>query len=327
MARSRSSSFRQLLPCLFLYLPVFLVAGLLAGTVVTSKPNTVRPTRVVHFIIAGGAFQETSSAPTVDMVVVSYTEPSPSNCDSNNRCKKTRLSSTTTKTTPSNSTAGNHGASSKSSPKLRCFSISASTSPEMLPAAGLDEEGRPTCWLELWLGGCSSRIQCRWALPLRQLQCCKPIFSIGRCAWVPLELLSFTWSVGGEWSTSVACLCNEGHVSIRGNHAQNCSQCLGPGSLVEGFNVKSSRVNFLSPVKAIRYLRLKTPNPHRHRPVRQPRGAPAVLSECNQEDPRCLWCDHSAQRPRRRHHLCLLLGKCSIRVFRPLCTLKLSVFI
>ncbi|CAN6291501.1 unnamed protein product [Urochloa humidicola] len=237
MARSRSSSFRQLLPCLFLYLPVFLVAGLLAGTVVTSKPNTVRPTRVVHFIIAGGAFQETSSAPTVDMVVVSYTEPSPSNCDSNNRCKKTRLSSTTTKTTPSNSTAGNHGASSKSSPKLRCFSISASTSPEMLPAAGLDEEGRPTCWLELWLGGCSSRIQCRWALPLRQLQCCKPIFSIGRCAWVPLELLSFTWSVGGEWSTSVACLCNEGHVSIRGNHAQNCSQCLGPGSLVEGYEI------------------------------------------------------------------------------------------
>ncbi|CAN6371470.1 unnamed protein product [Urochloa humidicola] len=54
--------------------------------------------------------------------------------------------------------------------------------------------------------------------------------------------------------------------------------------LVLRFNVKRSRVNVLSPVKVIRYLRLKISNPHRHRPVRQSRGAPAVLSECNKED-------------------------------------------
>ncbi|CAN6312322.1 unnamed protein product [Urochloa humidicola] len=55
--------------------------------------------------------------------------------------------------------------------------------------------------------------------------------------------------------------------------------------LVLRFNIDKSRANFLSPVKHIQYLRLKIPNPRRHRPVRQPREALAVLSECNMEDP------------------------------------------
>ncbi|CAO2187742.1 unnamed protein product [Urochloa humidicola] len=55
--------------------------------------------------------------------------------------------------------------------------------------------------------------------------------------------------------------------------------------LVLRFNVERSGVNILSPVTAIPYLRLKNPNPHRHRPVRQSRGAPVVLSECIKETP------------------------------------------
>ncbi|CAO1939915.1 unnamed protein product [Urochloa humidicola] len=99
-------------------------------------------------------------------------------------------------------------------------------------------------------------------------------------------------------------------------------------TLVLRFNVERSRVNFLSPVKALRYLRIKIPYPRRHRPVRQSRGAPTVLSECNKEDPRCFWRGYpsTAQRLRRRHHLCLLCGKCRRQIFRSLCTFELEHF-
>lgn len=46
----------------------------------------------------------------------------------------------------------------------------------------------------------------------------------------------------------------------------------------------------LSPVKHNQYPRLKILNPRRHMPVRQPKGVLIVLSECNIEDPWCLWC-------------------------------------
>ncbi|CAO2168685.1 unnamed protein product [Urochloa humidicola] len=94
--------------------------------------------------------------------------------------------------------------------------------------------------------------------------------------------------------------------------------------LVFRFNGESSRAKIsLSPVKPIRHLRLKNSNPRRHRPIRQPRRAPVVLSECNKEDPRCFWRGHPfslAQRLRQRHHLCLLHRKCSFQFVRSLCT-------
>ncbi|CAN6180921.1 unnamed protein product [Urochloa humidicola] len=83
------------------------------------------------------------------------------------------------------------------------------------------------------------------------------------------------------------------------------------------------------PVKAMRYLRFKIQNSHRHRPVRQPRGAPVALSECIKEDSRCLWRGHLpslAQRPRRRRHLCLLHQKCSLLFFRHRCALNFELF-
>lgn len=60
------------------------------------------------------------------------------------------------------------------------------------------------------------------------------------------------------------------------------------------------------------------------------RGAPAVLSECNNEDPGCRRRGLStllARRPRRRHHLCelqlensfLMFGSCCILVLEHLC--------
>ncbi|CAN6314375.1 unnamed protein product [Urochloa humidicola] len=97
--------------------------------------------------------------------------------------------------------------------------------------------------------------------------------------------------------------------------------------LVLRFNNKRSRAkNILSPVKSIRDIRFKILNPHRHRPVRQPRGALAVLSECNKEDLRCFWHGLLAQRPRQGHHLCLLLTKCSFQIFRSPSTLGLARF-
>ncbi|CAN6175585.1 unnamed protein product [Urochloa humidicola] len=97
--------------------------------------------------------------------------------------------------------------------------------------------------------------------------------------------------------------------------------------LVFRFNNKRSRAkNILSPVKPIRDIRLKILNPRRHRPVRQPRGVPAVLLECNKEDPRCFWHGLLAQRPRRGHHLCLLHTKCSFQILRSPSTLGLARF-
>ena len=93
--------------------------------------------------------------------------------------------------------------------------------------------------------------------------------------------------------------------------------------LVLRFNVDKSRANILSLVRRNQYLRLKILNPRRHRPIRQPRGAPTVLSECNLEDPRCLWHGHVwAQRPRWRYLLCLLQMKHIIWFSRPFCTLE-----
>lgn len=96
--------------------------------------------------------------------------------------------------------------------------------------------------------------------------------------------------------------------------------------LVLRFNVMRSEAMILSPVKLAKNLRLKSSIPPRHRPIRQSRGAPTVLSECNIEDSRCL-CrglySRLAKRPRRRHLLCLLQMKCRT-LSRPLC---LQVFL
>ena len=69
---------------------------------------------------------------------------------------------------------------------------------------------------------------------------------------------------------------------------------------------------FLSPVKPPTYLRLKIVYFRRHRPIRQSRGASAVLSECENEDPRCFYRDQFswalwprwAPCPRRKHRPC-----------------------
>ncbi|RCV11166.1 hypothetical protein SETIT_2G165300v2 [Setaria italica] len=71
----------------------------------------------------------------------------------------------------------------------------------------------------------------------------------------------------------------------------------------------ATSANILSPVEHNQHLQLKILNPRQHWPVRQSRGALAVLSECNKEDPRCLWrCQLSlaAQHPLWRYHPCLL---------------------
>jgi hypothetical protein len=94
--------------------------------------------------------------------------------------------------------------------------------------------------------------------------------------------------------------------------------------LVLRFNAGRCGVNHLSPVKLILYLRLKSFNPRRHRPIRQSRGAPTVLSECDNEDRRCCRCGHfslSARRPQRRHHLCALQQKFRLLISRSLSSL------
>lgn len=62
-------------------------------------------------------------------------------------------------------------------------------------------------------------------------------------------------------------------------------------------------------------------------PIRQLRGAPAVLSKCNNEDPgyrRCGLSTLLAQLPRRRHHLCQLQLENSYLMFRSCCILVLE---
>ncbi|CAD6254704.1 unnamed protein product [Miscanthus lutarioriparius] len=49
---------------------------------------------------------------------------------------------------------------------------------------------------------------------------------------------------------------------------------------------------FLSPVKPTSYLRLKTTYPRRHRPIKQSKGAPAMLSEYESEDHRYFYRGH-----------------------------------
>lgn len=66
--------------------------------------------------------------------------------------------------------------------------------------------------------------------------------------------------------------------------------------LVLRFNVRDYGANLLSSMSLNQYLQLKIINPQRHRPIRQSRGRPAVLSECNKEDLRC----------RRRRHTFLI---------------------
>ena len=54
--------------------------------------------------------------------------------------------------------------------------------------------------------------------------------------------------------------------------------------LVLRFNISIRKINILSPVKPITYLWLKILYLRRHMPTIQSRSAPAVLSECENED-------------------------------------------
>ena len=83
--------------------------------------------------------------------------------------------------------------------------------------------------------------------------------------------------------------------------------------LVLRFDTNGCGPILLSPVKPPFYLRLKTTNPRRHRPIRQSRRVSTVLSECENEDPRCFYRGHFswalwpqwASRTRWKQHLYL----------------------
>ncbi|CAN6360574.1 unnamed protein product [Urochloa humidicola] len=322
MARPRSSSSRHLLPCRFIFLFVVLIAAVLTDSVIANSTNIFCLSRAVLPVSAGGAFelfvlQEGGSAPTINVMIDAvFSAKSSSSCDTT-RCKKTRMSSRTTMPTPSVSSTSDHGTSSSPSPILRCFGISTSSSRRRH----------------------SSHFLCTWALPLYHFDYRVSGFFNGRCSWVPPVPLSTCrvrpWlSTGGRWQVAIKgqwcyvfymqtfCIQRSANLKV-GKGTSNtyfllctCSRSKHGSDktsfnvradlrlqsmLVLRFNVESSRVKSLSLVKAIRYLRLKITNPHRCRPIRQVRGAPAVLSKCNKEDPKCLWRGyHSAQRPRWR---------------------------
>ncbi|CAN6194295.1 unnamed protein product [Urochloa humidicola] len=350
MARSQSSLFRPLLPCHFFFLPVLAVT-FLVDAVVLSNPNNHQSTRLVLPDRADAfkllSLQDNSSAPARgNMVIFFNAGPSPGSCGTI-RCKKVCSSSTTTPTLLQ-SVASDHGAS-KPYPILRYFCSSSSMLPENF-LAGNFEVGCPACWLER--RQCSSPLQCVWGPPLHHY--CEASFSSGR------------WTRVSRKSTSVGCAgIRVGHASgcnqnfggeylkvdkgIQGTSISFLMFCTlfvskhrsGSASLnvradlrlqsmlVLRFNEERSKTNCLSPVKATPYLRFKLLYPRRHRPVRQPRGASAVLSECNKEDLRCFWRGHlssTAQRPRQRHHLCLLCEKCRIPVSRLSCIPENELF-
>jgi hypothetical protein len=62
--------------------------------------------------------------------------------------------------------------------------------------------------------------------------------------------------------------------------------------LVLRFDTNGCGPILLRPMNPPFYLRLKTNYPPGHRPIRQSRGEPTVLSECENEEPRCFYHGH-----------------------------------
>jgi hypothetical protein len=101
--------------------------------------------------------------------------------------------------------------------------------------------------------------------------------------------------------------------------------------LVLKFNADRSQTSILNLVKLILYIWfIKFSNLRRHRPIRQLRRVPTVLSECKNEDHQCHChghCSLMAHRLWRRHHLWFLLQKIGYLWSRLLSTHRSELFL